>query len=415
MITRILNFWFRPVAPDNLGICRVLFFGTFFILYLNKDIASWAHVSPVFWKPITLFKLFSIGVPSYDILRLLECTWKAALFLSCIGFFTRISTSLSFLLGAYLIGLPHNFGKIHGDGLVLLIMGVMALSLCGKAWSVDSLLSNKEQPPSGEYRWPIRAVWLLISFIFFAAGISKLRHGGLTWAFSHSLALELNHHQYHIAFDPLVSWGLYLGQIPILGVLLALTTHIVELFYPLSLFSKKARWFFVPAMFSLQLGIRIMMGPNFLHMMFCNLFWVPWDELLRKMPVSTNRYSVFFDGSCGLCQRTMAVVHRLDVLKKVDVFNVMEDWAEVEKRFRYLDQVECLHVMHVVSPKSKTYTGFYAYRSLAHALPLCWLILPLLYLPGVASVGSKIYGRVADTHIRKSCHLPSASPPLRRN
>ena len=287
---RWLLFWFEPALPLNLGVCRALFFGAFFLFYLPQDFAAWGEVSEVFWTPIPLFKAFHLPVPSGDLLAWVEGTWKAALGLGCLGLFTRASTAASFVLGLYLLGLPQNFvgGFLyHYDMLVVLVLGILAFSRCGDAFSADRLIGRARRvdaarPPqaSGEYTWPVRAVWLTFALIFFAAGVSKLRHSGLEWIFSENMASILIWAQYRM--DPLVSWGLYLAQHEWLYQSMAAATVVLEVGYPLALFSRRARWVIVPAMFCMLVGVRALMGPPFYPFLICHLFWVPWDRLGRR-------------------------------------------------------------------------------------------------------------------------------------
>src|SRR6266516_1304002 len=159
-------FWFEPVSSANLGFCRVLFFGALFLLYLPQDFAAWAKVSNVYWNPIWLFNLLNPPVLSGDLLVIIQIIWKVTLGLSCIGLFTRLSTVVSVILGVYLLGLPHNFGKTHHfDAILVFVLGIMALSRCGDSWSVDRLIwvarerfTSRAPHMSGEYTWPVRTV-----------------------------------------------------------------------------------------------------------------------------------------------------------------------------------------------------------------------------------------------------------------
>jgi hypothetical protein len=156
---------------------------------------------------------------------------------------------------------------------------------------VDRLIARRrgrapdEVAPSGEYRWPVRAVWAILSLTFFAAGVSKLRHGGLAWITSESMSLVLNQHVYQIASeDPLLpDLTLYLSRYPRLCSLMALGTVVIEAGYPLALFHRRARWFFPTAMCGLLIGIRVLMGPTFPQFLLCHLFWVPWDRVLGRL------------------------------------------------------------------------------------------------------------------------------------
>ena len=288
-----MRFWFEPVRPLNLGLCRILFFGAFFLFYLQSDFSAWGEVSESFWMPVGIFKVLHLSALSGGLLVAMETIWKISLALSCIGIFTRPSTISSFIFGAYLLGLPHNFGKIHHtDALVVIVLGIMAVSRCGDAYSIDQLMrrghqvsSSERLRASGEYTWPVRAVWVTFALIFFAAGVSKLRHSGLEWIFSDNMAILLTR-----SVDdghPLLPWGVYLVQYSWLPQLLAAGTVALEISYPLALFSRKARWVIVPSVFFMQVGIWVFMGPPFPQFLICNLFWVPWDRISRNL---TRRY-----------------------------------------------------------------------------------------------------------------------------
>lgn len=281
------HFWFEPATPFNLGFCRILFFGGIFLFYLQSDFSAWAEVDKFFWKPIWLFKSFHLPVLTQDSLAIIQFIWKAGLGLSCIGLFTRMSTIASFVLGIYLIGLPHNFGKVnHSDAILVFIMGVMVLSRCGDSLSVDRLLlrlrSKKNQSPAkpaacGEYTWPIRVVWLIMALVFFAAGVSKIGRSGLEWVMSDNMAILLIERNY--GDSPLTSWGLYIAQYRWLCWMFAAGTIVFEACFPLALISRRARWIIVPAMTSIQIGIAIILGPGFRQFMLVYLFWIPWDRV----------------------------------------------------------------------------------------------------------------------------------------
>jgi hypothetical protein len=277
------RFWFEAEAPDNLGLCRALFYGCLLLLYADMSWSDWSDVSPVFWEPITLFRRLHLPVLGAPALTVLGVLWKISLLTSAVGLFTRGSTAVAFAIGAYLLGLPHNFGKTHHfDALIALQMSVLMLARAGDAYSLDRRLfgRGRRADASGEYRWPVRAAWLLMSLVFCSAGIAKLRHGGFAWVFSDNMATVLLQHGYDVAsHEPLSRVGLWLAQYPLLCSALALVTVVVEAGYPLALVSRRARWLFPPSMCALLIGIRLTMGPTFPQFLVCHLFWVPWDRV----------------------------------------------------------------------------------------------------------------------------------------
>ena len=303
LVTRAVNawnhFWFEPGPAEALGICRVLFFGTLLLWMWTHDFAPWGAYSSVFWMPIWLFDTFrlpSLPAPTIDAM---QAVWKAALFLSAIGLFTRVAMMVAFVLSVYLVGLPHNFGQTqHFDTLVVFACGALAVSRAADAWSLDAWLASLKhpspwrRPDDGEYTWPIRFVWVAMAMIFFAAGYAKLRRSGLEWVFSDNLGLLLQRQQYHVSDgEPWTNWGLWIAQYPWMARSMAGIALATEALFPLVLISRYARLVLVPAGLLFLIGIRALMGPTFEQFMLCYIFWIPWHRLIayRRESVATTR------------------------------------------------------------------------------------------------------------------------------
>ena len=281
------RFWFAPKAPTTLAVCRILFFGLLSFEYFDQRFSPWAEVSKSFWQPIWIFEKFHAGVLPGNFLFAGEIVWKIALAMACVGLLTRFSTTTAFVLGLYLLGLRHNWGKAsHDDAAPVWIMLILALSRCGDALSLDALLFRKRNSPetlpleSGEYRWPIRAVWLVLSMVFFNSAIAKLRKSGLDWALSENLAVLMVRLNYFN--KPTTDWGIRLANIPAFGHGMGLAAIIVELFFPLVLFSRIARWVLVPAAFMMQVGNKVLLGVDFTVFMFAYVFFIDWGWLLTR-------------------------------------------------------------------------------------------------------------------------------------
>lgn len=292
---RWVHFWFKPVDPLNLGLCRVLFFGVFFWFYSNESARDFSGVSADFWRPIWLFETFNLPVFSVGVLAVFVVVWKVSMALSCIGLFTRLSTILAFVSGTYLLALPQNFGKSsHAHTIVVVVLGIMALSRCGDGFSVDRLIrkarqrNNPEvQRPlmSGEYTWPVRAAWLALALIYFAAGVSKLRNSGLDWIFSDNMATLLISRNYMMNQQgQLMDWGFYIAQYSWIPVLMAAATVVFEIGYPVALFSVRSRFVIIPTILLFHIGNGLLVGPKFYQYMICNvIFWIPWDRVSRSL------------------------------------------------------------------------------------------------------------------------------------
>ena len=110
----------------------------------------------------------------------------------------------------------------HVAAVMIFTMGVFALSRSGDAVSVDALIRRRRglppPGPSGEYRWPVRMVWVLMSVLFFNAGMAKAIRGPVhTWIFSENMAVLMTqrHYQNSNALPPL-DWGLFIAKHPVL-------------------------------------------------------------------------------------------------------------------------------------------------------------------------------------------------------
>jgi hypothetical protein len=318
------RFWFEPAPPARLGLARLIFCGTAFFFYLPHDFTEWATAAP-FWMPIPLFETLHLRPLPAEWLRVAQWVWKLSLATSAVGLCTRPSLAVAAVLALYLLGLPHNFGATqHFDTLVVFAFFVLTVSRAGDARSVDAWwrarrvdgfdggrrhdawhrarrFAERHARPrlplvGPEYMWPIRAMWVLTSLVFFAAGTSKLRRSGLDWAFSDNLRLLLMRAYYHVSDgDPLTSWGLVVAQHPRLTQALAAATLVIETGYFVALLSRRARPFIGVAGLIFLVNIRMLMGPTFESFMMCALLAVPWHRVetaLRLLLERPRRLSI---------------------------------------------------------------------------------------------------------------------------
>jgi hypothetical protein len=142
-------------------------------------------------------------------------------------------------------------------------------------------------------------IWVVMAMIYFAAGVSKLRHSGFEWIASDNMSQRLIWQCYHISIaDPLASWGPALARTVMIPRLLAACGMILELVLPMALFSQRSRWVLVPGVAAMQFGIAVLLGPNFYQLILCQLLWVPWDRVLApvtRLSEARCRHPVDYD------------------------------------------------------------------------------------------------------------------------
>lgn len=298
-----LRFWFEAGDARDLGIARALFGALFFLALVPSapkwpvwpwSAPLWTEVSPVFWHPVGVFRLLGLGVAPAPVLVLIWVLFYLGLLCSTIGLWTRPSLWVTFALGFYVTNLRNNFGKIDWNWeLPPIIFLLLAASRAGDAFSLDAWLARRRRaapssapPPSAEYRWPLQAIRVWLALAYFAAGVSKLRNGGLDWFASDTLGVYLvrsNYPRIFAANQPVLALGLWVAQHHWMVVASTLITLIIECGYPLALFSRRARWLLVPGAVMMHIGILLLIGAYFLAWIAAAVFWVPWGALVERL------------------------------------------------------------------------------------------------------------------------------------
>ena len=407
------SFLFFPAPATGLALCRLIFFGWLFCWYFNDDLSLVALQPSQTFRPILLLRGFGMeNLPSRELLLILTPIWKGALLMACFGLMTRFSSAVACLLGFYLLGLTHSFYKInHSDGALIFTMAFFAMSRAGDVFSLDRWLAKsggRQLPPvpdTGEYRWPIQMARIVFSIVFCWAGITKLINGGTEWMFSENLNNVLWYAK--LTRDSIIRLDLSPAFVPAICVLAAAGTVVVEILTPVALFSRKAAMVLIPSLFFMQAGITYIMGDDFTQFASLYLFWLPWLYVPAGskawVPVAPT-HVMLFDGGCGMCRRTAGIIRKLDVLHRIEFRDVVGEWNNVSATYPSMKLEEALLDMHVVSG-GRFHKGFYAYRSLAWAVPLAWPLIPLLYVPGVPAIGQGIYRHIAGRRLTQGCAI----------
>lgn len=177
--------------------------------------------------------------------------------------------------------------------LATIIIAILAVSYCGDAFSVDDLMRRKgwlrpvvSRRSKGEYRWPIRLIWVMITLAFCAAVVSKLRNSGLVeYVSSDYIASVLVYHGYtgNRGGYPLIDWlPFWIAGKPFVHRTLAVMTIFLEAGAPLALLHPYLRLILLPMLFMMVLSFWITMGIPFPDMLATFVFWIPWDSLAGR-------------------------------------------------------------------------------------------------------------------------------------
>lgn len=109
--------------------------------------------------------------------------------------------------------------------------------------------------------------------------------------------------------------------------------------------------------------------------------------------------TAIYDGYCVICNQTRRVVVALDWFKRVEFLNI-HNWNAVNSRYPDLDYETAMGQMHLVTPDGDLIGGFPAVRRMLRELPLGYPLWLLLKLPGMDTVGDKVYKWIARHRYR---------------
>ncbi|MFG0325728.1 MAG: thiol-disulfide oxidoreductase DCC family protein [Phycisphaerales bacterium JB037] len=108
------------------------------------------------------------------------------------------------------------------------------------------------------------------------------------------------------------------------------------------------------------------------------------------------RLRCFYDGRCGLCQRSRRWLERLDWLQRVE----WVDQTEVPDDELPVSRDAALDALPAVTPSGRVLMGHDAVRRALLVTPLGFLPALLMYLPGIAHLGRAVYRRIAAARKR---------------
>jgi predicted DCC family thiol-disulfide oxidoreductase YuxK len=105
----------------------------------------------------------------------------------------------------------------------------------------------------------------------------------------------------------------------------------------------------------------------------------------------TTKAIVLYDGDCPLCRKTSVILKRFDWLRQLKIHNC-RDTAGIPANTAHLEPARMIAEMHVLTPDRTTaLSGFRAVRWIAGRVPLMWPLYPLLFIPGMAKLGQRVY------------------------
>ena len=176
------RFWFPPRPAEDLAICRILFAAGMFLVGLSRPIHEWGEVPAFYHRPGVFLRRLDIPILDTGVLQGMEFVWLGAMVTLALGWYSRTSAAIVCLGSFYLFGIdaPEFLGRSVTAG--VFVPAILAVSYCGDVLSVDAWRRRRRgqviNRPAEEYGWPARLVCVFLSYVFFAAGVAKIRETG---------------------------------------------------------------------------------------------------------------------------------------------------------------------------------------------------------------------------------------------
>lgn len=427
-VRRALTDTFRsPQHPLTLAVFRIVMFGVLFMFITPERIAWWAAlpdalqappgtgipVWPLVWRlsfwpdqPFSAGQLLALGM----IVRII-CV------VGMLGLCSRTCALLAAAGAFVLVGAPQWYGKVDHHHHLVWFMLILACSRCSDALSIDAIIQSWRRADHGDtapaqaharYRLPLALVWVLMGVIYFFAGWWKLWTCGLDWAIGENFRWVLYNHWHGAGhFLPVVR----IDRWPVVYQLGALGAVLFEMGFVFCVLFRRTRLPAAAVGFAFHLANTILLRITFWTLQWCYVVFVDWHRLLAALGRALYRkpMHVVYDGHCKLCRRTIATLRVFDLLGGITYVNALDDRAKRDLGLTADDDDALLRDMHALRGGRRA-VGYDAYVAMAWRNVALMPALPLLYLPPVRALGTRIYRRIADSRTCSIVDVPKPAP-----
>jgi hypothetical protein len=281
-VVRRPGFFERRVGlatPAALGTVRLLVAGVLLADVLIEDLSSTAILPRALIESMGVLRFLyaaPVGFAAFLLdaraLGVFKVVTAILLLAATLGAWTRLTVPLAALAYLVFAGILRQYSAFYHAGLVpLYVLGVLALTPCGDGCSLDRFRRRGrglpvDDRPAPVYGWSRYACWTVVALCYVAAGLSKLRNGGLGWWDP----TNLRGIYYKTTLNPMHSdWRLSLELVAVPDVvvqLLGAASVALEIGFIAVLFSRTARRVLPPAMAGFHLLVWFLQNLLFLDL-----------------------------------------------------------------------------------------------------------------------------------------------------
>lgn len=385
----------------NLALFRVVFLSAAVVPF-GYETLQWTRevmptLQPDLWRPISFYQYLPIGILTNSALAQgLAVTNLVAVGFGIIGLYTRTVLTVATCLSLYVFGLTQNLGKVDHFHHLVWFLALLAAGPSGHVLSVDAARRATRrsdrgfiEPPTldGKALLALRYVWVMFGLLYFLPGLAKL-DAALTsrWTSAENLRQIIWLKWLENAFyGPGFTYPAFVELLPpwLLSTF-GWTTILFELSLIGLVWFRHARHLGALAGIAFHLGNGIILAIPFETLAIAYFGFFDWSALARRLGPLRVRY----DGSCGICRRTVAL------LLTWDVGSVLAPISRPSDDPRPVEEEVLLHDLYTVGSSRK---GYDAYRAIARRLPLLWFAVPFMSAPVIATIGRRIHRHITDS------------------
>ena len=414
--------WFEPSSPTPIALYRI-FLGLVMlqdaVLMRLNDWRLYYSAHPLI--PVDYFISYWWGRdPRFDIMSLLPTTdgWHLAfltvyvicLFLMTIGLFTRTSAFCAFLLNESLFN-QFLLNLSGADVFLKLSLLIIALSNSGDAFSFDNVRRTLREDwrktgfkPALKPQWALRMMQVQVAYVYFITSLCKL--GEPRWVDGTALYYVVRYEDLYRLQVPFLFSNIWTSKI------LDWLSLAFECSFPYLVWIKETRYFMLLWGTLFHIGIDWSVNIPLFEWIFIGAYvnyiapadltrvWNAVKRVVRKLfgPPHPVRYSTTDINQIKLA----GVLHRLDIFARLAIEPILDSEispapARASSTAGSTSGASALSSRRsmIILANNKMFTGFQAFKILSLNLPLLWILVPLLYIPGLSIISRRVFKMAA--------------------
>jgi predicted DCC family thiol-disulfide oxidoreductase YuxK len=426
---RLDRHWFEPAHVRDLAWLRI---GTVFVLLAD---AMWPGTLtrqlqltrlPAEWfDPIPSLKVlmlpFGWGArPGAEAIVAAWVVCGVAGIAALVGARTRLSLGVFAIASTFLLSHFYSYGIVqHPQAAATIALWMLILTPSGEALSVDAMrtriaesarrgrfVPGQAAAMSRDARWPLRAVQWLLATVYLSAALWKITRGRAEWLNGYTM-------QYYLLVDGSthrVPLAIAFAHAHWIGIASAVITLAFELTFVVCILFPRTTPVYLATGVGVHAGIWVLMrAPFFQLLALYAAFAEPIRQWVRRWaPSGTLRahartWEVIYDGRCPLCIRTVTQLDVLDGARCLRYVDLEREWELAVALVSGVSRESMREEMTLVRSDGRVLRGFFAFREISRRVPALWPLAPLMFAPGSAWAGVRVYRWVAANRARRLC------------